>query len=175
MFNLVAMNVLAFLLENNSKQLQRVDLTAEQAKTSINKTYIRLEELRSSEEFERLFEKAKKITELHQDDNNNQQQEKSEEPRAKRKRAIPTHMSNYVVYSSTPIAPATVNEKDELRRQFYETLDSIKEAIKTRFDQGDLEVLNEIESCLITAANKDYGSSDELLNKLSGLSEIIDL
>ena len=43
MFNLVAMNELAFLLENNSKQLQRVDLTAEQAKTSINKTYIRLE------------------------------------------------------------------------------------------------------------------------------------
>ena len=166
------MNELAFLLENNSKQLQRVDLTAEQAKTSINKTYIRLEELRSSEEFERLFEKAKKITELHQDDNNNQQQEKSQE---RRERAIPTHMSNYVVYSSTPIAPATVNEKDELRRQFYETLDAIKEAIKTRFDQGDLEVLNEIESCLITAANKDYGSSDELLNKLSGLSEIIDL
>ena len=60
-FNLVAMNELAFLLENNSKQLQRVDLTAEQARTSINKTYIRLEELRSSEEFERLFEKARKI------------------------------------------------------------------------------------------------------------------
>ena len=82
-------------------------------------------------------------------------------------------MSNYVVHSSTPIAPATVNEKDELRRQF-ET-DSIKEAIQTRFDQDDLQVLNEIESCLITAANKDYSSSDELLNKLSGLSEIIDL
>ena len=173
MFNLVAMNELAFLLENNSKQLQRVDLTAEQARTSINKTYIRLEELRSSEEFERLFEKARKINELHQDDNN-QQHEKSEEPRAKRKRAIPTHMSNYVVHSSTPIAPATVNEKDELRRQLYETLDSIKEAIKTRFDQDDLEVLNEIKSCLITVANKDYSSSDKLLNKLSGLSEIID-
>ena len=84
-------------------------------------------------------------------------------------------MFNYVEHSSTPIAPATVNEKDELRRQFYETLDSIKEAIKTRFDQDDLEVLNETESCLITAANKGYSSSDELLNKLSGLSEIIDL
>ena len=42
-FNLVAMNELAFLLENNSKKLERVDLTAEQARTSINKTYIRLE------------------------------------------------------------------------------------------------------------------------------------
>ena len=84
-------------------------------------------------------------------------------------------MSDFVAHSSAPIAPVTVNEKDELRRQFYETLDSIKEAIKTRFDQDDLKVLNQIESCLITAANKDYLSSDELLNKLSDLSEIIDL
>ena len=61
------------------------------------------------------------------------------------------------------------------RHQLYETLDSVKEAVKTCFDQDDLEVLNEIESCLITAANKDYSSSNELLNKLSGLSEIIDL
>ena len=81
MFNLVAMNELAFLLENNSKQLQRADLMAEQARTSVDKQYIRLE-LLSSKEFERLFEKAKKITELHQEDNN--QQEQSEEPRAKR-------------------------------------------------------------------------------------------
>jgi hypothetical protein len=73
------------------------------------------------------------------------------------------------------IAPVTLNEKDELRRQFCETLDSIKEAIKTRFDQDDLNVLNEIESCLLTAANKKYSSSDELLNKLGDLSEIIDL
>ncbi|XP_028407534.1 uncharacterized protein LOC114530150 [Dendronephthya gigantea] len=34
-FNLLAMNELAFLLENNSKQLQRADLTAEQVSTSI--------------------------------------------------------------------------------------------------------------------------------------------
>ena len=84
-FNLVAMNNLAFLLKNNSKQLQRADLTAEQARTSINKTYIRLEELRSSKEFEHLFTKARKINELHQNDNNNQQHEKSEEPKGRKR------------------------------------------------------------------------------------------
>ena len=67
------------------------------------------------------------------------------------------------------------NEKDELWCQFYETFDSIKQAINTRFDQDDLEVLNEIESCLMNAANKDYSSSDKVLNKLSDLSEIIRL
>ena len=112
MFNLVVIDELAFLLKNNSKQPQRVDLTAKQARTSINKQHIHLEELRSSKEFEHLFEKAKKTTELHQDHNN--QQEESEEPRTKRKRTIPTYMSNYIVHSSTPIAPVMVNEKDEL-------------------------------------------------------------
>ncbi|CAB3991547.1 Hypothetical predicted protein [Paramuricea clavata] len=68
MINLVAMNELAFLLENNSKQLQRVDLTAEQARTNIDKMYIHLGELRSSEEFEHLFAKAEKKTGLQQDD-----------------------------------------------------------------------------------------------------------
>ena len=106
MFNLVVINELVFLLENNSKQLQRVDLTVEKARTSINKKHIHLEE------FERLFGKAKKITELHQDDNN--QQEQSEEPKTKRKRTTPTYMFDFVVHSIIPIAPVTVNEKDEL-------------------------------------------------------------
>jgi hypothetical protein len=42
MFKLVAMNELAYLQENNSRQLQSARLTAEQAKSSIDKTYIRL-------------------------------------------------------------------------------------------------------------------------------------
>ena len=52
MFKLFAMHELASLLENNSKMLQSASLTAEQASTSIDKMCIRLDELRTNEEFE---------------------------------------------------------------------------------------------------------------------------
>ena len=57
MFNILAMQELAQLLENNSKLFQSSTLTAEQAVTSIDKLYIRLQELRSDEEFQCLFTK----------------------------------------------------------------------------------------------------------------------
>ena len=57
MFNILAMQELAQLLEHNSKLFQSSTLNAEQALTSIDKLYIRLQELRSDEEFQRLFTK----------------------------------------------------------------------------------------------------------------------
>ena len=67
MFKLVAMNEPAYLLENNSKQLQSATLTAEQAKASIDKHYIRLQELRSSTEFQRLYAKTEKLIGVEHD------------------------------------------------------------------------------------------------------------
>ena len=39
-----------------------------------------------------------------------------------RKRTTPAYMTDYVIHSSTPIAPVTLNEKEELLRIYYETL-----------------------------------------------------
>ena len=179
MFNLVAMNELAYLLENNSKLLQSASLTAEQATASINKHYIRLQELRSPEEFDRLFTKAEKIAGIQQDEipvqERVEQQEHGEQILGKRRRTTPAYMTDYVVHSSTPIAPVTYNQKDELFRTYYETLDNLAEAVKTRFDQHDLQVLNAIESCLLNGANKEYSDLNELVDKLGDLSEVIDL
>ena len=64
MFKLVAMHELASLLENNSKHLQSSSLTSEQASNSIDRMYIRLDELKTEVEFERLITKVEEITGL---------------------------------------------------------------------------------------------------------------
>ena len=84
-------------------------------------------------------------------------------------------MIDYVVHSSTPIAPVTYNQKEELFCTYYETLDNLAEAVKTRFDQHNRQVLNAIEICLLNGANKEYSDLNELVDKLGDLSKVIDL
>lgn len=174
MFKLVAMNELAHLLENNSRQLQSASLTAEQAKSSIDKTYIRLQELRNVTEFERLCNKAEEIVGVEQDEEEQHQQD--DEPiLAKRRRTTPAYMTDYLVHSRAPIAAVTLNEKEELLRMYYETLDAFTEAIKIRFDQKDLQVLERIETCLLRAANKEDLTNDQLFDSLCTVADVIDI
>ena len=49
------------LLENNSKRLQCASVTAEQAVYSIRKIHVRLQEIRSTEEFQRLYDQTIKL------------------------------------------------------------------------------------------------------------------
>lgn len=116
MFKLVAINELAYLLENNSKQLQSATLTAEQDKSSIDKHYIRLQELRSSTEFE-------KIISVEHDETGVERSRNDDEPIfAKRRRMTPAYMTNYLVHSSAPFAQVTLNEKEELQLTYYVVL-----------------------------------------------------
>ena len=64
MFQEVVIHELANLLENNSKQLQTASLTAEQALSSIMKLQVRLQEMRSTEEFQRLYDHTIKLANL---------------------------------------------------------------------------------------------------------------
>ena len=186
MFKLVAMYELASLLENNSKQLQSASLTAEQASTCIDKMCIRLDELRTNEEFERLITKVETITGLavcvepvgSSVANSGQQEEQHEiSTSRKRKRTCPAKMTDFVVHSKTANATSTLNEKAELKRLFFETLDAVKNAAKSRFDQDDLQILKSIERFIVSAANKEYSVSEpaDLMKNLTKLSEIIDL
>jgi hypothetical protein len=54
---------------------------------------------------------------------------------------------------------------------YYETLEAFIEAIKTCFDQKDLQVLERIEICLLRAANKEYLTNDELFDSLGAIAE----
>jgi len=60
---------------------------------------------------------------------------------------------------------------------FFETLDAVKNAAKSRFDQDDLQILKSIERFIVSAANKEYSVSEpaDLMKNLTKLSEIIDL
>jgi hypothetical protein len=44
--------------------------------------------------------------------------------------------------------------KAELKRQFYDTLDVMQTAVKSRFDQDDLHILKAAERFMLNSANK---------------------
>ena len=186
MFKLAAMHELSSLLENNSKQLQSASLTAEQASTSIDKMCIRLDELRTNEEFERLITKVETITGLSvsvgagpvgacTENVSQQEEEERASTSRKRKRKCPAKMTDFVVHTKTANETSTLHEKAELKRLFYETIDAVKNAAKSRFEQDDLHILKAIERFILRAANKDYSVPEDLAKDLVKLSEIIDL
>ena len=163
MFQLVVMPELANLLENNSKQLQSATLTAEPAVYCIKKLRVRMQELRSAEEFQRLYDQTKKIPDLRPIDETQQ---------SKRKKSAPRHQSAYVAHSSSPLSATEMDNKVELSRLYYEAVDSVVVALLRRFYQEDLETLEAVESCLLAAVNKDV-SLKEIRPKLKGLPSII--
>ena len=165
MFNILAMQELAQLLENNSKLFQSSTLTAEQALTSIDKLYIRLQELRSDEEFQRLFTKISGLAGV-----------KSLEVAraAKRKRVTPRGTTDFVAHSQAPIESTDIGERNALQANFYEAIDATSQAIKDRFDQEDLKKLMKINKCLIGAANKE-SSKEDAKDELACISDLIDL
>ena len=71
MFQVVVMHELANLLENNSRNLQSFSLTAEQAVYGIKKMLVRLQEMRSTDEFQRLYDQTIKLADLR-DENETQ-------------------------------------------------------------------------------------------------------
>jgi hypothetical protein len=85
MFQVVVMHELANLLENNSKKLQSASLTAEQAVYSIKKMQVRLQEMRSKEEFQCLYDQTIKLADLRDE---NETQKLKRQKSAPRRRII---------------------------------------------------------------------------------------
>ena len=144
-FQVVVMHELANLLENNSKKLQSASLTAEQAVYSIKKMQVRLQEMRSKEEFQRLYDQTIKLADLR---------DENETQKLKRQKSAPRRLSDYVAHSSSPSSVKEMDIITELLRLYYEAVDSVAEALQRRFRQDDLETLQAIESCLLAAVNK---------------------
>ena len=84
-------------------------------------------------------------------------------------------MTVFVAHSKTASEASTLDEKAEIKRLFYETVDAIKKAVSARFEQDDLHILKAIERFILSAANKDYSVPEELVTDLVKLSDIIDL
>ena len=140
------MQKLVQLLENNSRLRQRSTLTADQALISIEKLNIRLQELRSEEEFQLLFETAVSLVDV---------EAYNEATAAKRKRAASSGLSDFIKYSPAPTMTTNMDKSDVPRAYFYGAIDVISQAIKNRFDQDDFRKLISISYCLIGAANKE--------------------
>ncbi len=154
---------LANLLENNSKKLQSASLTAEEAVYSVKKMPVRLQEMRSTEEFQRLYDQTIKLADLR---------DENETQKSKRQKSAPRCLSDNVAHSSSPSSANEMDITTELLRLYYEAVDSVVEALHRRFGQEDLETLEAIESSLLAAVNKEI-SLEDVRPKLKGLPAVI--
>ena len=121
-------------------------------------------QLRSDDEFQRIFTKVAGLKGVKSID---------EVSTAKRKRLTPSSMSSFVTYSQAPIETTNIDTRNSLCVDLYEAIDATSQAIKDRFDQEDLRRLIDISKCLIGAANKE--AVENLKDKLSFISDLINL
>eukprot|EP00794_Sanderia_malayensis_P017238 gene17239-18959_t len=118
------------LVETSQDLCEDLYALVEEALTSIDKLYIRLQELRSDEEFQKLFTNVAGLTGAKSLD----------EARAvKRKRVTPRSTSNFVAYLQAPIESTDIGERNVLHANFDEAIDATSQTIKDRFDQEDLK------------------------------------
>ena len=142
MFQVVVMHELANLLENNSRNLQSSSLTAEQAVYGIKKMLVRLQEMRSTDEFQRLYDQTIKLADLR---------DENETQKSKRHKSAPRHLSDYFAHSISPSSVIEMDNAKELLRIYYEAVDFLVEALQKRFRHEDLETLQAIETCLLNS------------------------
>ena len=84
-------------------------------------------------------------------------------------------MTYYAVHTKTANEASTLNEKTELMRQYFETLDVVKNAIKLRFDQDDLHILKVIERFILSGRTINALKTVELVKDLNKNAVIIKL
>ena len=124
---------------------------------------VRLQEMRSTEEFQRLYDQTIKLADLR---------DENETQKSKRQKSAPRRLSDYVAHSSSPSSANEMDITTELLRLYYEAVDSVVEALQRRFGQEDLETLEAIESSLLAAVNKEI-SLEDVRPKLKGLPAVI--
>jgi hypothetical protein len=93
----------------------------------------------------------------------------------KRKRKCPAKITDNVVHTKTANETSTLNEKTDLMRQYFETLDVVRNAIKLRFDQDGLHILKVLERFILSAANNKCSETVELVKDLNKYADIIKL
>ena len=124
---------------------------------------VRLQEMRSTEEFQRLYDQTIKLADLR---------DENETQKSKRQKSAPRRLTDYVAHSSSPSSVKEMDITTELFRLYYEAVDSVAEVLQRRFRQDELETLEAMETCVLAAVNKEI-SLEEVRPKLKGLPSVI--
>ena len=150
-FGLTVFYEILCIFEDLSRNFQRRDLTAELAIFCKKRVDVRMQQLRSDEEFERLYSKVQAL-----------KLDNDTDDLATRKRKIPKYLDNTdtIVDANTSIWDANRNtaNKAELKRLYVEVIDCTTQCVETRFQSDGLATLKLVENILISASN---GRNDE--------------
>ena len=94
----------------------------------------------------------------------------------KRKKKKPAASSDFFIYYQFPttnINEESLSGKDKLKQKFFEAIDTLLVSLKTHFDQDDIAVMKNIETCIISAGNNIPANKDDFSKQLQQLSKFI--
>jgi len=190
--------------EELAKALQKPSLTATGAKQAANIVIASLEELRSDEQFESLYSETSKFDErlrsidsvvtgncpgtstedcretrsgetvsqnpvLCRDASN--EKTVSELGRGKRDKRPPLRLEHI----GNPAPPVELTFKESLRKDYFETLDLLINELQRRFQQEDLDTLENLENILLDAYRGTVPSQEKLKERLGCFAEDFEL
>ena len=152
------------IMEKLSREFQAIDNSADYASYGIEKAANRIQEMRTSEELARIFQKIECFEDLEDCEEN--------QPR---KRKMPACHSDFVVHrEGMGAAVNEVNRSDQMKRAYFATIDAILQSIQTRYYQTDILVLKSMEKILLLAANKEPYPVDEFAKLVRRYASYLD-
>lgn len=152
------------VLENLSKHLQAVNVTAEMALFNIQFAKQRITDMRNDSEFDKIMKEVKTVKHISNNFDDEVQSTESKTPR-KRKLARVLDDDALLAYSCGGIGNilSATNSGEcgiaDLKRQFFEAIDITLQSLNKRFEQNDVETLKSVEDVLTSAANKSLSDS----------------
>lgn len=131
-----------------AKALQNPKLTATGAKQAARILIQRLEDLRTDEQFQKMFDEADEIgAKLN-----------LEYPSEPRKNKIPRRLE----HCDRPMNNIHFSVKHKLKLNFFEALDRLTNELRSRFDQESMNALESFEKLLLEAYQGDVPSEENL-------------
>ena len=167
-FGLTVFYELLSVFEDLSRNLQRVDLTAELALFCIKKVDIRMKELRNDAEFERPIKKVETMEMVS----------RANEASEGRSRKIPKRLdkNDMLIDKAEKLGgvPSVSKSKSELRRLYFEVIDLVTVSADERFNQKYLGILKQIEYLILASINGERIESrsfivDAITTRFDGL------
>ena len=128
---------------------QSASLMAETAVTCLQKLRIYLAEMRTDEMFHKLLSEVEASSGLKTREHD------PNEPPAKRQRQTSRKLKDYFYESSQSenVCHMDTTDDQQMKRDFFEAIDTIESSLSTRFNQEDLMIIMKIEAMLLNAIN----------------------
>ena len=123
--------------EQCSTNIQAVNVTVQEAMKAANVLTSHMGSIRNESTFNRFYDHV-----IHES------QSLTADPELPRSRKLPRRLDHGSSEHHQHLSP-----RDMYRQAYYEAIDTVSEEVKRRFDQSDIQLIQDVETLLLTSAN----------------------